>query len=124
MSGSQESVSEPPEPRKFRTKPKIVDAHQWFKNGDHPEDFTGVEVVISSGILITEGQVVRRFRHPTVIGDQACVDCGKPMHVHGWIDGPVQDHVVCPGDWIIKDDRGEYQPCKPDVFSETYEVVT
>jgi len=26
-----------------------------------------------------------------------------------------------PGDWIIKGVRGEYYPCKPDIFNDTYE---
>lgn len=28
-----------------------------------------------------------------------------------------------PGDWIIKGVRGEFYPCKPDIFDETYEPV-
>lgn len=27
------------------------------------------------------------------------------------------------GDWIIKGVKGEFYPCKPDVFSATYECV-
>jgi len=26
-------------------------------------------------------------------------------------------------DWIIKGIRGEYYPCKPDIFEETYDAV-
>ena len=26
-------------PNKYQKKPVIVEAHQWFKNGDHPLDF-------------------------------------------------------------------------------------
>lgn len=26
-----------------------------------------------------------------------------------------------PGDWIIKGVKGEYYPCKPDIFEQTYE---
>lgn len=26
-----------------------------------------------------------------------------------------------PGDWIIRGVKGEYYPCKPDIFTETYE---
>lgn len=29
-----------------------------------------------------------------------------------------------PGDWIIKGIKGEFYPCKPDVFAATYEKVT
>jgi hypothetical protein len=28
-----------------------------------------------------------------------------------------------PGDWIIRGVRGEFYPCKPDVFDVTYEPV-
>lgn len=28
-----------------------------------------------------------------------------------------------PGDWIIRGIKGEYYPCKPDIFEETYEAV-
>ena len=29
-----------------------------------------------------------------------------------------------PGDYIIKGAHGEFYPCKPDIFEETYEPVT
>lgn len=28
-----------------------------------------------------------------------------------------------PGDWIIKGVKGEFYPCKPDIFEATYELV-
>jgi hypothetical protein len=28
------------------------------------------------------------------------------------------------GDYIIKSVKGEFYPCKPDIFDKTYEVVT
>lgn len=28
-----------------------------------------------------------------------------------------------PGDWIIKGVKGEFYPCKPDIFEATYERV-
>lgn len=28
---------------------------------------------------------------------------------------------VSPGDWIIRGVQGEFYPCKPDIFEETYE---
>ena len=33
------------------------------------------------------------------------------------------DHRANPGDWIIKGVQGEFYPCKPDIFEETYEAV-
>jgi hypothetical protein len=116
---------------KFRKKPVVIEATQWFKNGDHPKDNC---VLLYSGDkgnntpcrpqpFLSEGKVVRYFRHPEVPGDQICSKCGKTMHEHGWIDTLEDGHNVCPGDWIITGVKGEYYPCKPDIFEATYEKV-
>lgn len=34
------------------------------------------------------------------------------------------DHKADVGDWVIKGIRGEFYPCKPDIFDATYELVT
>lgn len=31
---------------------------------------------------------------------------------------------ACEWDWIIKGIKGEFYPCKPDIFDATYEAVT
>ncbi|MFZ7198529.1 hypothetical protein [Avibacterium avium] len=31
--------------------------------------------------------------------------------------------IASDGDWIIKGVRGEFYPCKPDIFEQTYEKV-
>ena len=31
---------------------------------------------------------------------------------------------ACPGDWVIKGVKGEFYPCKPDVFEASYESVS
>lgn len=33
-------------------------------------------------------------------------------------------HWADPGDWIIKGVQGEFYPCKPDIFEETYEPAS
>lgn len=30
-------------------------------------------------------------------------------------------HCANPGDWIIRGVKGEFYPCKPDIFAVTYE---
>jgi hypothetical protein len=30
---------------------------------------------------------------------------------------------AAPGDWIIRGVKGEFYPCKPDIFDVTYEPV-
>jgi len=32
-------------------------------------------------------------------------------------------HKATEGDWIIKGVKGEFYPCKPDIFNMTYEEV-
>jgi hypothetical protein len=32
-------------------------------------------------------------------------------------------HIASRGDWIIKGVKGEFYPCKPDIFDATYEPV-
>jgi hypothetical protein len=117
---------------KFRKKPVVVDATQWFKNGDHPLDYSKDRDGFEGGKLVSfpaatcrekewEGDVVRYFRRPDVDGGIPCKQCGKPMNDHGWIDTLEGGHVVCPGDFVITGVKGERYPCKPDIFAATYE---
>lgn len=108
---------------KFRKKPVVVEATQWFKNGDHPKDDV-YRPFEDTGEIPTEpreGAVVRYYRTPAMDGQDKCKHCGKIMHDHGWIDTLEGGHIVCPGDWIITGVQGEFYPCKPDIFEKTYE---
>lgn len=120
---------------KFRKKPVVVEVSQWFKNGDHPLDYSRDHEGLEGGELRVfsaderkandwEGDIVRYFRHPEVSGDTACKHCGLVMHVHGWIDTLEGGNIVCPGDWVIQGVKGEFYPCKPDIFAETYEETS
>lgn len=108
---------------KFRKKPVVIEAHQWFQNGDHPEDCSRLLNFVDDVIFLSEGKIVRRYRHPNVPGDKICEHCDKTMHDHGWIDTLEGGYNVCPGDWIITGVNGEKYPCKPDIFEATYEMV-
>ena len=108
---------------KFRKKPIEIEAHQWHKNGDHPDDDCRMVPQEHDAPFESEGKVVRYFRHPDVSGDAGCRHCGIIMHEHGWIDTLEGGHNVCPGDWIITGVRGEYYPCKPDIFETMYDAV-
>ena len=102
---------------KFRKKPVVIDATQWFRNGDHPDDFA------ADRSCMEEGGVVRYFRRPDVRGEEVCPTCDHIMHYHGWIDTLEGGHIVCPGDWIITGVKNERYPCKPSIFAMTYEAV-
>ena len=98
---------------RYRKKPLIVDAHQWYKNGDHPMD----------GDPKKEGKLIKYFRHPNLSEYTICDKCKTLYNNHGWIRTPEGGHMVCPGDWIITGIAGEYYPCKPKIFHKTYERV-
>ncbi len=108
---------------KYRKIPVVIDAIQWFKNGDHSEDGTEVFKEGEFKGQLLEGKVVRYYRHPENDGYSECSKCEEIMHNHGWIDTLEGGHIVCPGDWIITGVQGEYYPCKPNIFELTYEAV-
>lgn len=108
---------------KYRRKPLVFEAHQWFKNGDHPEDGNEGFVGSDGNTYLCEGKVVRYFRRPDVPGDRVCNKCNSIMHVHGWIDTLEGGHTVCPADFIFTGVKGEHWPVKPDVVEATYEEV-
>ncbi len=59
--------------------------------------------------------------------------CGKLFRVGRAEDGIKVDYIEIPtlegtmkanmGDYIIRGIKGEFYPCKPDVFEQTYELV-
>jgi hypothetical protein len=104
----------------FRKKPIVIEAHIWNRNGDHPED--GMETFLSGEFKgeKLEGKIVHYYRNPSSPGADKCAYCGRMFHDHGWIDTLEGGYIVCPGDWIIKGIKGEFYPCKSDIFGETY----
>jgi len=107
----------------YRKRPVVVDATQWFTNGDHPEDGCISTFDPEGGdLFLSEGKIVRYYR--TSDGERICEQCGKVMRYHGWIDTLEGCHIVCPGDWVITGVKGEHYPCKRDIFEATYEPVS
>ena len=83
---------------KFRKKPVVIEAIHLDKIKDEVVvEFMGGEAKrnIDFGINYTNGTV----RINTLEGVM----------------------VASPGDWIIKGIKGEFYPCKPDIFEATYE---
>ena len=77
---------------RFRKKPVVIQAVQWFKDGDHPAvHFMGT----------TGGQSYLTNKHAIET-------------LEGYM-------IVEPGDWIITGVKGEHYTCKPDIFAATYE---
>ena len=95
---------------KFRKKPVVIEAVQlrWT---------TWNEVCEFLGDIVSENNPGRNV-------DSSSDTCGE--------DGPFLEltlptlegeHVARHGDWIIKGVKGEFYPCKPDIFEATYEPV-
>ena len=96
---------------KFRKKLVVVEAVQWFKNGDHPEDNMDTFIGPDGDLIEEEGDVVQYYYPPQLplIPDslRKCEHCGAVMKNHGWIDTAEGGRIVCPGDWIITGVQGE-----------------
>ena len=59
---------------------------------------------------------LRKHRHVGAIGEVAIttLEDGSKWQV---------EHIATEGDYIIKGVKGEFYPCKPDIFELTYEKV-
>ena len=87
---------------KFRKKPVVIEATQWFKHGDHPMVFP----------VLAHGPNDEHWSPGP----------GIPTEF-GWISTLEGIMHVTAGDWIITGVKGEHYPCKPDIFSMTYEEI-
>ena len=88
---------------KYRKKPVIVDAIKW--TGTNLDDIIGF-VGESLRFEIYEEAYRAGMFPPVVI-----------MKI-GTLEG---DMEVSVGDYVIKGIKGEFYPCKPDIFEATYE---
>lgn len=107
---------------KYRKKQVLIEATQWFKNGDHPEDES---TPIDSGDgpeRLTEGKVVRFFRSLEIPGGRFCPDCGNVMSKHGILEvGLNGEEFICPGDYIVTRRDGSLYRMKAGEFESLYE---
>jgi hypothetical protein len=80
---------------KFRKKPVVIEAIQWTRNVDE----------------------IRAF-----VGDAAVFEFSE-SGPHLTIKTLEGIHEASPNDFIIRGVKGEFYPCKPDIFEATYEAV-
>lgn len=87
-------------PQKFRKRPVVIEA---IRNLSTRESRDAVMRFVSgSGTQCVEAADHNfYFDIPTLEGVMSCQ----------------------PGDWIIRGVKGEFYPCKPDIFELTYEAV-
>lgn len=82
---------------KFRKKPVVIEAVQW--------DGSNVDEVL--GFFLTTGSARRDLSDRSALFIET-------------LEGTMRADK---GDWIIKGVKGEYYPCKPDIFAATYEPM-
>lgn len=101
---------------KFRKKPVVIEAKQWWPPGDERHD--------PSMLTLRGGNSVNPPDYRQT-GDLYPFTTIKGMGVDNIYFirvGGVNDNVqVHPGDWIITGVKGEKYPCRPDIFEATYE---
>lgn len=88
------------EPKRYRKKPIVIEAIQWEADWDSFHaicDFVGDSL---------------DYNHLGNVNPQEL-----------YIDTLEGTHTASPGDYIIKGIKGEFYPCKPDIFELTYEEV-
>src|SRR5690606_26137918 len=96
---------------KFRKKPVVIEAVRW----------TGVNVEEALAFIADENG---SFAHLPSNGGDIDRSVGH-IPALGLLESPTLEGVMqaTPGDWLIKGVAGEFYPCKPDIFEQTYEPV-
>ena len=90
---------------KYRKKPIVIEAVQILEDAAVPL----LELIDGSG----EVDVVRGHPLSDIDGKVICV------HIRT-LEGQMLGDL---GDWLIRGVKGEFYPCKPDIFAATYEPV-
>ena len=91
---------------KYRKKPVIIEAIQWNENNlKEVMEFIGSEFKYEKDT----SYYTNKFNYGPALGLRLCT-----------LEGEMK---VSKGDYIIKGIKGEFYPCKPDIFEETYEGV-
>lgn len=94
---------------KYRKKPVVVDAVQWTgQNCREMYDFLTNET-LNDEYMTAEGEYFYI--------DHSKVEGGLVIKT---LEG---EHIASIGDYIIKGVKGEFYPCKKEIFEETYEIV-
>lgn len=92
---------------KYRKKPVVIDAFLWTGGKDQKEDPEWIVDALEQGEVEITHRCTSDYKHEALIIKT--------------LEGTM---TASPGDYIIKGVQGEIYPCKPDIFEETYELVT
>lgn len=93
-------------PQKYRKLPVSVEALEWTG-----ENLAEMERFLGCGLITA----------PSYDGAGFLVEYNQQMHL--MIRTLEGDHRANVGDYVIKGIKGEFYPCKPDIFEATYSKV-
>ena len=94
---------------KYRNKPVVIEAIQFVYSQQGIDD-------LRAFCLGMVGKV-SKDRHQDAVGQ---------AEIATLEDGSGEltvKHIATEGEWIIKGVQGEFYPCKPDIFAQTYELA-
>lgn len=100
-------------PKTYRKKPVRIEAVQWTGGPNAASPI--IDWILRGGGTARWDEAFETFSSPV---DGATVP-GKPERIE--IDTLEGTMLALPGDWIIRGVKGEFYPCKPDIFAATYE---
>lgn len=81
--------------KKWKKKPVVIEAEKWLGTQEQKES------LLADGVIMDIPSRDGSCLIPTLEGNMTCML----------------------GDYIIKGVKGEYYPCKPDIFKLTYDLV-
>ncbi len=93
---------------KFRKKPVEIDAMQWDGS-----------IASAQAIIAWSGDKIGYRSNQVGSPDESKRTREDWLSIHT-LEGEMKGQ---PLDWIIRVVKGEYYPCKPDIFEATYEPV-
>lgn len=105
------------EPQQFRKQPVVVEAMQHAgSNAETHAVYTWVEEnTLGSFESLSRIEGEKPWPESGI-----SIDPRDGRIIISTLEGP---HWANLGDWIIRGVKGEFYPCKPEIFEATYEVV-
>ena len=86
--------------KKYRKKPVVIEAMPFYDNAEQIEALSN---------FINNQDIVISYKQPN-----------NPKLLLKTLEGTMEASL---GDYIIKGVQGEYYPCKPDIFKQTYDEI-
>lgn len=87
---------------KYRKKPVVIEAVRWDGDSETANKFIGERYTVDWQYQLS----------------------GADGYEHSILIPTLEGNMLCNvGDWIIKGIKGEFYPCKNDIFEQSYELV-